>query len=101
MSADDSRGDVLKPPVLKRDWRFYSGMTALVLSVLVPLGAIVVPFLGLSPAESALVAGALLAGAPEVLCILAVALLGKETFQYFVHRAKGVLRAILERPASK
>jgi hypothetical protein len=90
------------PPTLKRDWRFYSGMTALVLSVVVPLGALVVPFLGLSMAQSALVVGALLAGAPEVLCILAVALLGKETFQYFAHRAKGALRrAVFDQPASK
>ena len=36
-----------QPPELKRDWRFYAGLTALVLSVVMPLLALVVPFLGL------------------------------------------------------
>src|SRR5262249_5834091 len=67
-----------------------------------PLGALVVPMLGLSTAQAALLAGALVAGVPEVLCILAVALLGKATFQYLTHRAKRALRrAVVDRPASR
>ncbi len=102
MSAPEKTVDVLQQPTLKRDWRFYSGMTAMVLSVILPLCAVLVPMLGLSTAQSALLAGLLLAGAPEVLCILAIALLGKETFQYFAHRAKQAFRrAVLDRPVSK
>jgi hypothetical protein len=47
-------------------------------------------------------AGVLLAGGPEVLCILAVALLGKDTFRYFAHRVMTALRrAVIDQPASK
>jgi hypothetical protein len=50
----------------------------------------------------ALLAGVLLAGGPEVLCILAVALLGKDTFRYFAHRVMTALRrAVIDQPASK
>jgi hypothetical protein len=92
----------MQPPTLERGWRFYAGLTALVLSCLLPLSAILVPMLGLPVAQSTVLAGVLVAGAPEVLCILAVALLGKETFQYFIHRAKSALRrALVDRPASK
>ncbi len=102
MSADEKSGDVAKPPALKRDWRFYSGVAAMLLSVILPLCALFVPVLGLSTAQSAVLAGVLLAGAPEVLCILAVVLLGKDTFQYFAHKATSALRrVVLEQPASK
>jgi len=102
MSMHDDAAETAQPPTLKRDWRFYSGMAAIALSIILPLCALLVPMLGLPTTQSALLAGALVAGAPEVLCILAVALLGKDTFQYFVHKATSVLRsAVLERPASK
>ena len=102
MSAPEQAVGPLKEPTLKRDWRFYAGVTAIILSVVMPLGAFIVPVLGLPTAQSALLAGLLVAGAPEVLCILAIALLGQDTFQYFVHKAKAAFRrAILDRPASK
>ncbi|MGA7487540.1 MAG: transporter suffix domain-containing protein [Xanthobacteraceae bacterium] len=102
MSEHDKAAGTSKPPELKRDWRFYTGVAAMILSVIMPLGAAVVPALGLSTAHSALVVGALLAGGPEVLCILAVALLGKQTFQYFAQMAKSAIRrAVLDEPASK
>jgi hypothetical protein len=102
MSTHDNAADPAQPPTLKRDWRFYCGMAAIGLSIILPLCALLVPMLGLPMTQSAVLAGALVAGAPEVLCILAVALLGKDTFQYFVHKIKGVLRsAIVDRPASK
>ena len=102
VSPHEAAGNVGKPPALKKDWRFYAGMTALVLSVVMPLGALIVPLLGLPAAQAALLAGLLVAGAPEVLCILAIALLGKETFQYFTHWAMRALRrAVIDTPASK
>jgi hypothetical protein len=53
-------------------------------------------------AQSALLVGVLVAGGPEVLCIAAIALLGKETFQYLAHHAKLAFRhAVVDRPASK
>src|SRR5262245_42731610 len=102
MSERDKATDTSKPPTLKRDWRFYAGMTALVLAVILPLGAFIVPMLGLPLAQSALLVGVLVAGGPEVLCVAAIALLGKETFQYLAHHAKlAFRRAVVERPASK
>jgi hypothetical protein len=102
MSERDQATDVTRAPTLKRDWRFYAGMTALVLAVVLPLGAFIVPMLGLPLAQSALLVGVLVAGGPEVLCIAAIALLGKETFQYLAHHAKlAFRRAVVDRPASK
>jgi hypothetical protein len=102
VSDSDKATDSEKAPSLKRDWRFYGGMTALALAVVLPLGAAVVPLLGLSVASSALLVGVLVAGGPEVLCIIAIALLGKDTFQYLAQRAKLALRrAVLDRPVSK
>src|SRR5262249_44692070 len=96
------KDEALAAPVLKRDWRFYTGMTAFALSFVMPLGAAIVPALGLPFAQSALLAGALIAGGPEVMCILAVVLLGKDTFKYFSHTAKRALRRLLgEQPASR
>jgi len=102
VSAPETAMDVSTLPTLRRDWRFYAGMAAMVLSVIMPLCAVFVPVLGLPMAQAALLAGVLVAGGPEVLCILAVALLGKDTFKYFAHRAKSAFRhAVLDRPASK
>jgi hypothetical protein len=102
MSERDKATDSARAPTLGRDWRFYAGMTALVLAVILPLGAFIVPMLGLPLAQSALLVGVLVAGGPEVLCIAAVALLGKETFQYLAHHAKlAFRRALVDRPASK
>ena len=102
MSECDKTTDAARAPTLKRDWRFYAGMTALVLAVILPLGAFIVPLLGLPLAQSALLVGVLVAGGPEVLCIAAIALLGKETFQYLAHHAKlAFRRAVIDRPASK
>ncbi|HEY5814358.1 MAG TPA: transporter suffix domain-containing protein [Terrimicrobiaceae bacterium] len=97
--AEESPNDM---PVLVKDWRFYLGMTALGLSIILPVFAIFVPFLGLSVAQSALVAGLLIAGGPEVMALVAVALLGKQTFRYLLHRIKSFFRAkLLEQPVSK
>jgi len=100
--ANEGAVGASEPPALKRDWRFYAGVAALLLAVIMPLCAVLVPLLGLPTAQSALLVGVLVAGGPEVLCILAVVLLGKETFQYFMHRTKSALRrAVIDTPASK
>jgi hypothetical protein len=102
LSAPEKAVDVSKAPTLKKDWRFYAGSAAMALAVITPLGAVFVPMLGLTTAHSALLAGVLVAGGPEVLCIVAIALLGKDAFQYFAHKAKAAFRrVVLDQPASK
>jgi hypothetical protein len=94
--------DATPPPALKKDWRFYAGLGALALSVALPLSAALVPLLGLSTTSAAMLVGVLVAGGPEVMCILAVALLGKDTFNYFMQRAKSMFRqVVIDRPASR
>ena len=84
------------------NWRFVAGVTVLGLSMLLPLAALVVPFLGLPVAQSALIAGALVAGAPEVLMLLAVALLGRQNFDRIVGAAKKFLfTTFFSKPVSR
>jgi len=85
-----------------KNWRFFAGITALLLAVVFPLSAFFVPLLGLSSGEATLVRGFLLAGAPEILILLAVALLGKENFERIIGSAKGYFFAtFFQKPVSK
>ncbi len=52
VTATEKPVDASTPPVLKKDWRFYAGVTAMVLAVVMPLCAFVVPMLGLSTTQS-------------------------------------------------
>jgi hypothetical protein len=82
---------------IKKDGRFYAGMGALVLMVLVmPLSAVVVPLLGL-PMAQATTLFAVLAGFPDLFLIVAICLLGTEVSSYFIHVAKSALRAVVDR----
>lgn len=89
------------PPPLTKDWRFHAGLLALVLSLVLPLLALAVPLLGLSTGASAALIGGLVAGGPEVLILLAAALLGKETLHYFTHRIKQTIWQAALMPASQ
>jgi len=89
-------------PTLVKDWRFYLGIGALALAIIMPVFALLVPLLGLSVAQSALIVGMLIGGGPEVMALIAVALLGKETFRYLLHSLKRFFRTkLLEKSASK
>jgi hypothetical protein len=90
------------PPVLHKDWRFYTGMAALVLAMVLPLLGFAVPLLGLPAAASAVLIGSLVAGGPEVLMLLAAALLGKQHLHALLGRARQALgRALLVKPVSR
>lgn len=84
-----------EPPLLHRDWRFYTGMAALIMSVILPLFAFLVPLLALPLATSAVIAGLLIAGGPEILGLIGIALLGRNAFQYFAYKIKHALRQVV------
>jgi len=89
-------------PVLRKDWRFYTGMTALVLSFVFPLLGLLIPLLGLPTAVTAVLMTVFVVGGPEVLTIAAVALLGKETLHYFLGKLKQTLwRVVFVQPVSR
>ena len=89
-------------PVLQKDWRFYTGLTALALALVLPLLAFAVPFLGLSTAVSAALVGGLIAGGPEVMFLLAAALLGKNVLHYYLSRLKQLFwKPAVVKPVSK
>ncbi|WP_295454844.1 transporter suffix domain-containing protein [uncultured Thiodictyon sp.] len=71
--------------------RTYAGMAALVLAFILPVFVIVIPFLGLSAKWSALLTTGLLVGGPELLTLVAVALLGKDALRYFTDKVKQAL----------
>ena len=66
----------------KKDWKYYLGITFLVLSFLIPAIGFIFPFLGLPTALAAILIGVFTVGIPEVMIILAVFCLGKETFNF-------------------
>ena len=89
-------------PNQPKTWRFVAGVAALALSVVFPLSAFLVPFMGLSSGQATVISGFLLAGAPEILILLAVALLGKENFDRIISSVKGCFIAtFFQKPASK
>jgi hypothetical protein len=102
MSSEGTPRPATPGPSLQKDWRLYAGITALILSCVMPLVGLAVPFLGLPVAWSAVLVGVLLAGGPEVLIVVAAILLGKETVHYFMATAKRkVLEALLVKPVSQ
>lgn len=89
-------------PTNRNNWRFVAGVSALALSVVFPLSALLIPLLGLSPGKATLISGFLLAGAPEIFILLAVALLGKENFDRIVSSAKGLFfTTFFQKPVSR
>jgi hypothetical protein len=101
MNADPST-PADQPPTLKKDGRYYAGMSALALSVVLPLLGLCVPLLGLPVGISAVLIGGMVAGGPEVLILLAAALLGKDTLHYYLGKFKRTLRdAVIVKPVSK
>jgi hypothetical protein len=89
-------------PKLKKDWQYYSGMTALVMACVLPLLSLAIPCFGLPTRWSVALAATLIAGGPEVLLVIAAVLLGKETVHYFLSAAKRwVFRVLWLEPAAR
>jgi hypothetical protein len=85
-----------------RDWRFVAGVSLIVLACAMPLGALALPLFDLPATHAAALAGILVAGGPEVLILLAAAVLGRENFDRIVGAAQRfVVTAFFSRPVSK
>lgn len=66
-----------------KNWRYYLGLFLFILTFIMPLFALFIPKLELSPGLSATLIGLCVAGGPEVVLILAAAVWGKETLNHF------------------
>lgn len=61
-------------------WTYRAGFALLGLAICLPVAALLFPVFGLPSASSSLLVGLLIAGTPEILCLGAIALLGREGF---------------------
>jgi hypothetical protein len=85
--ADDSRPEAPRPGL-----RFYLGVAVFALGWLMPVFIPLVAATGLSLEWKAAISGVLLIGGPEVFSLLAIALLGREGFNYIKAQAFGLFR---------
>ena len=89
--------DVNQQIETQRDWRYYVGLILFVLSLILPiLALIIVPMLGLSPGISAVLYGLSVAGGPDVMLIGAAALLGKENLEYLFGKLGGWFKKLVK-----
>ena len=72
-----------RAPKLTKDWKYYTGMSCMVCSLILPLMGFLVPLLDLPVPITAGIIGALAVGGPEIMILLGVLLLGKKTAQYY------------------
>jgi hypothetical protein len=84
-------------PETKKDWRYHLGLILFVLSLILPLLALVfVPLLGLSPGVSTMLYGLSLAGGPDVILIGAAALMGKENLEYLFSKLGNLFKRLVK-----
>lgn len=77
--------------------KLYIGITFFAIGLLLPLLALVVPFLGIPTLAETLLSAILIVGGPEVFLILGVVFAGKPTMTYIKKRFKS---AIFDSPVS-
>jgi hypothetical protein len=85
--ADDTRPEAPRPGL-----RFYLGIAVFALGWLMPAFIPLVAITGLSIEWKAAISGVLLIGGPEVFSLLAIALLGRDGFNYIKAQAFGLFR---------
>lgn len=89
--------DVNQRSETKRGWRYYVGLILFVLSLILPLLALViVPLLGVSPGISTLLYGLSIAGGPDLLLVAAAALMGKENLTYLLSKLGGWFKNLVK-----
>jgi hypothetical protein len=81
---------------IKRDWKFYLGITSLLASFILPLFGFFVPFLKLPVKVTVPIVAFLTVGGPEITVIVGVLLLGKKVFKYYKNRVFLFLKRIFK-----
>jgi hypothetical protein len=77
-------------PEVKSKSRLYLGIIILILALSMPIwGSLIVAALGLSPGISTILIGLSIAGGPDLLLLLAAAVMGKESLNYILGRIGG------------
>ncbi len=82
-------------PDIRRDWRYYLGLSFFGLGMVMPLFGLLVLPLDLSTDAKAVILGALSIGGPEAALVIAAAFLGKDTIAIFTGRIFSALRRLL------
>ncbi|NGX40159.1 MAG: hypothetical protein KR126chlam1_01504 [Chlamydiae bacterium] len=77
---------------LKKDWKYYLGITFLVLSLVLPLCGFLVPFFDLPIALKGVLIAMLSIGGPEIMVILAAVCLGKKYIVYIKNKIRNFFR---------
>ncbi len=76
-------------------WRYYGGWICFILSFCLPLFSPLLALLGLSQTVTTILAGSLIIGGPEIMMIFAIALWGKQTFDYFMGQLGQLLKSFI------
>ncbi len=76
----------------RKDWKYYTGMTFLLLSLFLPLIGFLIPLLDLPISITTVLMGALTVGGPEIMIALAVIFLGKTHILYLKSKVWKVFR---------
>ncbi len=84
--------DITLTPGLEKGARFYLGMGFLIFSLISPFFIPLVVKLPLTTGVKGVLSTLLVVGGPELAVMIAVVLLGKETFHYFIARIKSYFR---------
>jgi hypothetical protein len=78
-------------------WRYYLGLILFVLSLILPLLALViVPLLGLSPGISTTLYGFSVVGGPDLLLVAAAALMGKKNLEFLFSKLGGWFKKLVK-----
>jgi len=81
--AEEEKNSEDVAPEAKSKSRLYIGIIILVLALAMPIwGSIIVSLLGLSPGISAILVGLSIAGGPDLLLVIAAAVMGKDSMNF-------------------
>lgn len=97
LKADQIQESSGQPLGIKKDWRYYIGLILFVLSLILPLLALIfVPMLGVSGGISSILYGLSVVGGPDVLLLATAAIMGKENLTYLFSQLGGWFKRLVK-----